>query len=74
MSRVQIALDVTDLDRTREILGEEACSEARTAVQPGRRIATLRHGVLDLSVRLAAMDHLGHPPSNEEPTTTGDTP
>jgi hypothetical protein len=37
-----LAFKVADLDATAALLGEERCSGPRPAVQPGRRIATLR--------------------------------
>jgi hypothetical protein len=37
-----LAFKVTDLDATVAALGEQRCSPPRPAVQPGRRIATLR--------------------------------
>jgi hypothetical protein len=48
-----LALNVADLDRTVEWLGER-CSPPRVAVQPGRRIATLRRAV-GLAVPVALM-------------------
>jgi catechol 2,3-dioxygenase-like lactoylglutathione lyase family enzyme len=51
-----LALDVADLDDTKALLGD-GLGEPRPAVQAGRRIATLRHHVLGLSVAMAAMDH-----------------
>ncbi|CAN5901517.1 hypothetical protein BH23ACT2_BH23ACT2_25330 [soil metagenome] len=53
-----LALDVTDLDATAAHLGD-GLGAVRPAVQEGRRIATLRHRSLGLSVSLAAMDHHG---------------
>lgn len=49
-----LALVVDDLDATAESLGQ-LCSEPRTAVQPGRRIASLRHKSLDITVPIAFM-------------------
>lgn len=70
-----LALDAADLDRLRTFVGPDACSEARPAVQPGRRIATLRHRMLDLSVRLAALDDHRTPDPTPSPTPrTGGSP
>lgn len=49
-----LAFKVADLDATVACLGEERCSPARVAVQPGRRIATLRRAA-GLSVPVALM-------------------
>lgn len=49
-----LALVVDDLDATASGLGE-LCSEPRTAVQPGRRIASLRHKDLNITVPIAFM-------------------
>lgn len=49
-----VACTVADLDATVAHLGE-ACGRAKDAVQPGRRIATLRHEPLGLSVPVAFM-------------------
>jgi len=43
---------VTDIDATAAQLGDRT-SPVKDAVQPGRRITTLRHRELDLSVRTA---------------------
>ncbi len=43
---------VADIDATADVLGERL-SAVRDAVQPGRRIATLRHRDLGMSVRTA---------------------
>ena len=57
-----LAVDAEDLDRTRAVLGD-GISEARAAVQPGRRIATLRGRSFDVSVPIAVMDdHAGRLP------------
>ena len=56
-----LAFDATDLAVTRAALGPDGCSEARPAVQAGRRIATLRHRRFDISVPLAALDHRPDP-------------
>ena len=53
-----LALDVDDLDRTAELLGE-GLGTIRAAVQDGRRIATIRHKTLSISVPIALMDHRG---------------
>ncbi len=53
-----LALDVEDLDDTAAALGD-GIGPARPAVQPERRIATLRHRRFDLSVAVAVMDHHG---------------
>ena len=50
-----LAVDVADLDETAEVLGE-ALGPIKGAVQEGRRIATLRHRDLGVSVAIAAMD------------------
>lgn len=52
-----LALDAADLDATAAVLGD-GLGRVKTAVQRGRRIATLRHRHLGLSVAVAAMD--GH--------------
>jgi catechol 2,3-dioxygenase-like lactoylglutathione lyase family enzyme len=49
-----LAFVAPDLERTVAFLGEERVSEIRDAVQPGRRIATLRRGA-GLSVPVALM-------------------
>ncbi len=49
-----LAFVAPDLERTVAHLGEERVSEIRAAVQPGRRIATLRRGA-GLSVPVALM-------------------
>lgn len=49
-----LAFTTPDLDATVSTLGD-LCSEARTAVQPGRRIASLRHKELDVTVPVAFM-------------------
>lgn len=50
-----LALTCPDLDASVAALGPERCSEAREAVQPGRRIATMRTRELDISVAIALM-------------------
>jgi hypothetical protein len=49
-----LALKVADLDATAAALGQERCSPPRPAVQPGRRIATLRRSA-GLAVPVALM-------------------
>jgi hypothetical protein len=49
-----LAFKVADLDATVAFMGEERCSPARPAVQPGRRIATLRRAA-GVSVPVALM-------------------
>lgn len=49
-----LAFVAPDLEKTVAYLGEERVSEARAAVQPGRRIATLRRGA-GLSLPIALM-------------------
>jgi len=49
-----LAFVAPDLDATVAALGEERVSEARSAVQPGRRIATLRRAA-GLSIPVALM-------------------
>ncbi|MCB0971546.1 MAG: hypothetical protein KDA97_08525 [Acidimicrobiales bacterium] len=54
-----LAIDVADLDETAATLGD-GLGSIKDAVQDGRRIATLRHRDLGLSVAIAAMDdHAG---------------
>jgi hypothetical protein len=43
---------VTDIDAAAALLGERA-GRVKDAVQPGRRITTLRHRALDISVAMA---------------------
>lgn len=50
-----LAIDVEDLDETVALLGD-GISRPKAAVQPGRRIATLRHRSFDMSVAVALMD------------------
>jgi hypothetical protein len=57
-----LAFTVSDLDATAAALGE-AVSAPRTAVQPGRRIATLRHRDLDVSVPVAFLSRRERPPA-----------
>ena len=49
-----LAHTVADLDATKTLLGEHL-PNVKDAVQPGRRIATLRHKELDMSVATAFM-------------------
>jgi hypothetical protein len=49
-----LAHTVADLDATKALLGD-ALGNPKDAVQPGRRIATLRHKQLDMSVATAFM-------------------
>jgi catechol 2,3-dioxygenase-like lactoylglutathione lyase family enzyme len=53
-----LAFVAPDLERTVAFLGEDRVSEVRPAVQPGRRIATLRRGA-GLSVPVALMSPRG---------------
>lgn len=53
-----LAFVAPDLERTVAYLGEDRVSEIRPAVQPGRRIATLRRGA-GLSVPVALMSPRG---------------
>ena len=58
-----LAYTVDDLDRLAETLGD-GVGEIKDAVQPGRRITTLRHRDFDVSVATAFMsaEHDGHDP------------
>ena len=49
-----LALTVDDLDAAKGVLGDRL-SEPKDAVQPGRRIATLRQGQLGMTVPIAFM-------------------
>ncbi|MEL7208583.1 MAG: glyoxalase [Actinomycetota bacterium] len=49
-----LALTVDDLDATKQLLGD-GLGDPKDAVQPGRRIATLRHRDLGISVPVAFM-------------------
>ena len=49
-----LALTVDDLDAAKVLLGDRL-SEPKDAVQPGRRIATLHHGQLGMTVPIAFM-------------------
>ena len=53
-----LALDVHDLDATAALLGD-ALGRVKPAVQEGRRIATLRHKQVGMSVAVAFMDRRG---------------
>lgn len=50
-----LAVDVADLEETAAALGD-GLGRVKTAVQPGRRIATIRTKAFDVSVAIAAMD------------------
>jgi hypothetical protein len=50
-----LAVDIDDLDRTADRLGD-GLGRIKPAVQRGRRIATLRHRPFGVSVAIAAMD------------------
>ncbi len=53
---------VADIDATADLLGEHA-GRVKDAVQPGRRITTLRHRDLGMSVRTALITpHVKHAP------------
>jgi hypothetical protein len=49
-----LALAVADLDATKDLLGDRL-SDPKDAVQPGRRIATLHHKELGMTVPIAFM-------------------
>lgn len=49
-----LAFTVADIDETCRVLGERTSSH-RTAIQPGRRISTLRSAELDISIPVAFM-------------------
>jgi hypothetical protein len=49
-----LAITVADLDETKDLLGDRL-SDPKDAVQPGRRIATLRHEDLEMTVPIAFM-------------------
>lgn len=49
-----LALTVADLDATKDLLGDRL-GDPKPAVQPGRRIATLRHRALGITVPVAFM-------------------
>jgi hypothetical protein len=57
-----LACTVDDIDATAASLGD-ACGRVKDAVQPGRRIATLRHEPLGMSVPVAFMTTHVDPPS-----------
>jgi hypothetical protein len=50
-----IAVDAADLDATAAHLGPQRMTQPKDAVQPGRRIATLRTRDLDISTSIAFM-------------------
>lgn len=52
-----VTFTVADIDATAEFFGDRV-SRVKDAVQPGRRIATLRHRDLDLSVRIALISSM----------------
>lgn len=56
-----VACTVADLDATAESLGD-TCGQPKDAVQPGRRIATLRHEPIGMSVPIALMTEHVTPP------------
>lgn len=56
-----ITFTVADLDAAAAYLGE-ACGRVKDAVQPGRRIATLRHEALGFSLATALMSPRRIPP------------
>jgi hypothetical protein len=65
-----IALVAPDLDRSVEVLGEHV-GEARDAVQPGRRIATLKRSAglsLPVALMTPAAESTSHRPSGEKAT------
>mgnify|MGYP001152614596 CR=1 FL=1 len=53
-----LAVDVDDLDATASALGD-GLGRIKAAVQPGRRIGTIRTKGFGISVAIAAMDHHG---------------
>jgi hypothetical protein len=53
-----LAISVADLDETATHLGD-GLGRIKPAVQPGQRIATVRHQAYGMSVAVAAMDHHG---------------
>lgn len=57
-----LAFTVEDLDDTAAVLGS-ALGRVKEAVQPGRRIASLRHRDVGVSVPVAFLDHGGRSPS-----------
>jgi catechol 2,3-dioxygenase-like lactoylglutathione lyase family enzyme len=61
-----LAYTVADLDATAAFLGEDGVSAPKAAVQPGRRICTLRHRHFDLSVATAFMSA-----DRDRPDTSG---
>jgi hypothetical protein len=64
-----LAFTVADLDATAALLGDRL-SEIRPAVQPGRRIATLRHRDLDLTVPVAFLSQR----ADDDASRAGGTP
>jgi hypothetical protein len=65
-----LAFTVADLDATAALLGA-GLSDVRAAVQPGRRIATLRHRDLGLSVPVAFLSPPERPGAPERPAAGG---
>jgi hypothetical protein len=53
-----LAFVTDDLDRLARVVGD-ACSEPRDAVQAGRRIVTIHHEVLGISLPIAVMTPRG---------------
>ncbi len=53
-----MALDVDDLDLVSDLLGD-GLGAIKPAVQPGRRIATIRHKTYGMTVAVALMDSRG---------------
>ncbi len=65
-----MVVTVGDLDAAVELLGAERVGETKLAVQPGRRIATLRTGA-DLGVPLAFMTPTLGSPLGSDPNRDG---
>jgi catechol 2,3-dioxygenase-like lactoylglutathione lyase family enzyme len=69
-----LAVDVDDLEHSAERLGT-ALGRIKPAVQRGRRIATLRHRDLDVSIAVAFMDdHADRDASQNPSNPTEETP
>lgn len=66
-----LAADVDDLDVTAAVLGE-GLGAIKVAVQDGRRIATVRHKHLGLSVAVAVMDDHGSHRDDPDAVATPD--
>lgn len=62
-----LAVDAEDLDVLGKALGPSGTGAIREAVQPNRRIVTIRHRAFDISVRLAALDDHADRPSIPQP-------